>query len=242
MQNLHPVYERMKNALAEKIKEYHLENASVKVRCEPLSAVEAIGNPEEQDYPIIRGKESIVEAEFNGAKGQAFSDSFGNRDYTLTELLDLPLTDNRQRADFVASLNAVYCHLGLCERTIHCRDQEPQLCAKKAESLFTPGTHVLLIGLQPRFLQQLSSRYNVRCVDMDPDNIGTQKHGIVIESPDVTPEIVPWCDVIFATGSTLVNGTLPDFLNVGKIVIFYGVTVAAAAEILNIPRYCEYGH
>ena len=43
----------------------------------------------------------------------------------------MDLSDPKQLAEFVATLNAVYRHLGLCDRTIHCRDNEPRDCAKE---------------------------------------------------------------------------------------------------------------
>jgi len=39
-----------------------------------LSPEEAIGNPEDRDYPLIVGKERLMQAEFRGALGQAFTD------------------------------------------------------------------------------------------------------------------------------------------------------------------------
>jgi hypothetical protein len=79
-------------------------------------------------------------------------------------------------------------------------------------------------------------------VDLDPDNIGRKLSGVVIEPPELTAEAITWCDSIFATGSTLVNGTITDFLNKGKSVLFYGITISAAAKILNLDTYCHRGH
>ena len=242
MNDIQPIYQTLKKALYQQVNEHDLFNEPVIIRCKPITSEEAIGNPEEKDYPIIKGKESIVQAEFKDVKGHAFSDSYGDKNYTIKQLLDLPLDTNRNRADFIATLNAIYRSLGLCDRTVHCRDQEPKTCAKNLDRLFSPGAKVLLIGLQPRFLEYLKIQHAVRCVDMDTDNIGSMTSGIIVESPHATSQAIEWCDVIFATGSTLVNGTLSAFIDTGKPVIFYGVTVAAAAIILNIPRYCEYGH
>ena len=47
---------------------------------------------------------------------------------------------------------------------------------------------------------------------------------------------IGWCDLILATGSSIANGTLADFLDTGKRAIFYGATIAAAAEILGLER------
>ncbi len=77
---------------------------------------------------------------------------------------------------------------------------------------------------------------------MDQDNISSDVFGVVVESPEMTADAIKWCDLIFANGSTIVNGTILNFLNQEKPVIFYGVTISAAANILNLKKYCHCGH
>ena len=74
---------------------------------------------------------------------------------------------------------------------------------------------------------------------MDSDNIANRKFGITIESPAATEAAVAWADLLLVTGTTLVNGTLPDFLN-KKPVIFYGTTIAGAAHLMGLERFCAY--
>ena len=88
----------------------------------------------------------------------------------------------------------------------------------------------------------LASNYNLRVLDNDPDNIGSKKAGIVIEPQENRSDAIRWADLIFATGSTIVNGTITDFLNKEKQVLFYGVTISAAAKIFNLDKYCYSGH
>jgi hypothetical protein len=105
------------------------------------------------------------------------------------------------------------------------------------------GRHnVFLVGYQPRFLERLASQYSIRVVDMDQDNIGSDFFGVVIEPPEMTADAIEWCDLIFATGSTLANGTITHFLEQDKPVLFYGVTISAAANILNLKQFCHCGH
>ena len=239
------LYDQLKTALEQEIQKHNLSGQPIHVRCKALSASEAIGTPEHDDYPIIKGKEVMVEADFKGAKGQAFTDEFENADYTVDQLLDIELTSNKNRAAFISGLNAVFRHLDLCDNTIHCKDAEPKECAGQLlPYLAHMGSYknVLLVGQQPRFLETLASRYNTRVVDMDPDNIGTQSAGITIEPPEMTPDAIKWCDLIFATGSTIVNGTITSFLNQDKPVIFFGVTISAPATILKLNKYCHCGH
>jgi len=219
-----------------------LPNSCLSASLAKPHAVEAIGNPEHDDYPIVKGKEVMIEAVFQGAKGQAFTDEFENADYLVDDLLEIDLNSNKGRASFIAGLNAVFRHLDLCDKTIHCKDAEPKECAKHLPEFIGNHNKVLLVGQQPRFLEVLASHYDLRVVDLDQDNIGTKVSGIKIEPPEVTADAVAWCDLIFATGSTLINGTMAELLAQNKPTIFYGVTVSAAAKILNLKKYCYSAH
>ena len=236
------LYEELKDALRNDIQKHNLSGQKISIRCKALSAREAIGRPEHDDYPIIKGKEVMVEAVFNGAKGQAFADEFENADYFLDDFIKIELDSNKRRASFISGLNAVYRYLDLCDKTIHCRDAEPKECANNLFNAIGSCENVFLVGYQPRFLEMLASRHQVRIVDLDQDNIGSKHHGVVVEVAEKTPDAIEWCDLIFATGSTIVNGTIADFLDQGKPVLFYGVTISAAARILNLNRYCHCGH
>lgn len=236
------VYDELREALKKEIQKHHLSGQPICVRCKALSATEAIGTPEHHDYPIIKGREVMVEADFKGVKGQAFADEFENADYGVDDLLDIPLDSNRRRASFIAGLNAIFRDLRLCDTTIHCKDAEPVLCARELPEALGSRQNVLLVGHQPRFLETLAAHYQVRVVDLDQDRIGSQASGVMIEPPDMTDDAIQWSDVVFATGSTIVNGTITTFLRQPKPVIFYGVTISAAAAILNLPRFCHCGH
>jgi len=235
-------YDELRVALGREIRAHHLSGQRIHVRCKALTAREAIGTPEHDDYPIIKGREVMVEAEFGGAKGQAFADAYEEADYSVDDLMTMALDSNRKRASFIAGLNAVFRYLGLCDKTVHCRDAEPLECAGHVTEAVEFGQKVLLVGHQPRFLEQLAAHFSVRAVDMDEGNIGNAFPGGVIESPEMTADAISWCDTIFATGSTLVNGTMPQLLGQGKPVVFYGVTISAAAQILNLKTYCCCGH
>ena len=236
------LYEELKEALRKEIQKHSLSGQNISVRCKALSATEAIGKPEHDDYPIIKGKEVMVEAVFKGEKGQAFTDEFENADYLVDDLLKIKLNSNKKRSIFISGLNAVFRYLDLCDKTIHCKDKEPKECASNLSEAIGPLNNVFLVGYQPRFLEMLASKYSVRVVDMDHDNIGSDVFGVVIEPPEMTADAIKWCDLIFATGSTIVNGTITDFINQDKPVLFYGVTISAAANILNLRKYCHCGH
>ena len=242
MTEIQMLFERLREALEEQATRHGFMEERVSIQVRPMTPEEAIGRPDDTDYPIIKGRERIMEASFKTAKGHAFSDELGNSTCNVKQLVERIPESTRERAEFIAALNAIYRYLGLCERTVHCKDNEPRYCAQDLATRIDEGLKVLLVGLQPRIVEFLSGRNPLRVVDLDPDNIGATRFGVTISDPATTREAIDWCDVILATGSTIVNGTLPDFLGTGKRVILYGVTISAAAEILGLGRYCQCGH
>ena len=217
-----------------------LMNTTVQVSAWALSAEEAIGNPEGDDFTLQKGKERLMQADIRGALGQAFTDQFGDYQGPLGATMAAPLTNNFRRAIFVASLNAALRHLNLIDGSVHCRDQGPRQCAHALadhiQNLYGKAK-ICIIGFQPRMVEILAASFPLRALDMDQDNIGKNKFGVVVESPASTPEAVAWADLLLVTGTTLVNGTLPEFL-VGKPVIFYGTTIAGAAYLMGWQRFC----
>lgn len=83
------------------------------VATRPLSSSEAIGSPERDDFPLLRGKEVLMEANYRGSLGQAFTSAAGVFSGTLEEVLELSLQDAFDRAVFVSTINAVLRNLGL---------------------------------------------------------------------------------------------------------------------------------
>ncbi|MCD4744011.1 MAG: hypothetical protein K8R67_16230 [Desulfobacteraceae bacterium] len=236
------IYDTLKKTLEDKINSHNLADQPIDMTCKALSAKQAIGTPDHDDYPIIKGKEVMVEADFLNAKGQSFTDEFENKAYRVKDLLSMDLSTNRKRASFIAGLNAVYRHLDLAEKTIHCKDKEPVLCAEKLSDIIQKDSKILLVGHQPRFLEKLASYCQVRAVDLDKDNIGKDFFTVTIEPEEHTKDAINWCNMIFATGSTIVNNSISNFIDAGKPVVFYGVTITAPAKILNLTTFCEYGH
>jgi uncharacterized protein (DUF4213/DUF364 family) len=220
-----------------------LLDQKVQVSARALSTEEAIGNPECNDFPLQKGKEKLMQAEFMGSLGQAFTDQFGNFEGSLDKILDMALINNYRRAVFVATLNAVLRHMGLIEGTIHCKDQDPSLCSTDLNRYIKNRyglKKILQIGYQPRMVEALSSNFKLWVIDLDPSNIGTKVNNTLIESPEATRMAIRWADIFLVTGTTLVNGTIGDFLG-DKPVIFYGTTIAGAAYLMGWERFCAFG-
>ncbi len=220
-----------------------LLDMSITVKARALSTEEAIGNPESDDFPLMKGRERLMHAELEGSAGQAFTDQYGDFEGTLKDILESDLNNNYRRAIFIASLNAALRHMDLARGTSHCRDKEPGECAVElAEHIKSEyGTpKITQIGFQPKFVEKVSASFDLRVVDIDKDNIGTKKYNTLIEGPDKTDDAIDWADLLLVTGSTIANGTIEQFLN-RKPVLFYGTTIAGAAHLMGWDRFCAKG-
>lgn len=232
--------ETLRNKTLEIWKENGLLDEDVTVTARALSVEEAIGKPDGTDFPIQKGKEQLVEALFKGEKGQAFTDEFRHYKAKLGEVADLPLDNNRNRGIFISVLNAVMRSLGKTQNTIHCRNTGPTTCSKQlAEHVkATYGTpNITLAGCQPAMIQALKDHFPLRVLDMDPDNIGQERRGVLIEGPETTDDAIKWADLLLVTGTTIANDTIDAFLE-GTPVLFYGTTIAGSAEIMGWKRFC----
>jgi uncharacterized protein (DUF4213/DUF364 family) len=212
---------------------------------------DAIGDAND-DFVIKKGKEYVIEATFDKARGQAFTGIACEWNGTLEELLSLDLTDTKNRGIFVASINAVLRSLGLATGTNHCRDEDPTNCGPQlaGELRARFGTKRFgMIGLQPAILKALVNSFDqdhVRVVDLNPDNIGSLKCGIEVwDGQSDLQRLVEWSEVGVATGSSIVNGTIDDivrlFKDYNKPVVLFGNTISGTAALLDLDRICPFG-
>lgn len=225
------------------VKKHNLNENKITITTKILSPKEAIGETEKKDFPLLKGKEVLMNADFKGSIGQAFTDHPGIFKGSIDELMKLDLEENNyNRSLFIASTNAILKHLGLIEKTVHCKDDGPELCAKEINYFFKKNygnIKIAVVGFQPSFIDSLKEDFNVRVLDLNPENIGKEKYKVLIEDGTLKKdEVLYWADVILATGSTVANGTIVDFLNLNKPVFFYGTTVAGVAYLEDLKRLC----
>lgn len=236
------IFETLRREFGRIARENGLESEEIRVIAQPLTPEEAIGRPEELDYPLLKGKERLMQAKLRRTPGQAFTDMFGEYEGTISDILSGELRTNFHRAVFISALNAAMNHVGLIDKAVHCKDQEPQQCSLELVGYFREKfgqPKIAMAGFQPRMMEALSEAFPLRVTDLDPDNIGKEKFGIPIEGPRKTRDNLLWCDVALVTGTTIVNNTIGDFL-IQQPTIFYGVTISGAAKILELSHFCAY--
>lgn len=222
------------------------------VEVRPLMPVEAIGETAGQEFPIAKGKETVLEALFCQARGQAFTDRPSRYEGSLADILRLDLDRVEQRAIFVAVLNAVARYLGIAQGTVHCRNEAPSRCggevAGYVASLYG-AVRVGLVGLQPALLEGLVQAFGpdrVRVLDLNPDNIGKERSGVPIWDGETDLEmLVSFSQVGLVTGSSIVSNTADRiaalYARAGKPILYYGNTISGAAALCDLPRFCPFG-
>lgn len=244
------MYTKLKTTLINSVKENKLIESNINIVAKILTPKEAIGEPERLDFPLLQGKESLIQANFDGASGQAFTDAPKNFRGKIKDILDLELTDNGNRALFTATLNAVMRSLGRVDRTIHCKNEEPELCAKEiARTIidrYGPLIRVGIVGFQPAIIDNFCKKLSlqdIKVTDLDRDNINKMRYGLPIwDGNKKVEELFKTSDVVLATSSTVVNGTMPRLLSLSESyqrpIYFYGITGAGPADILGLKRLC----
>lgn len=237
----------VKGALNLLATENQLSLMKVKVNSRALSSQEAIGDPERRDFPLLRGKEVLIQAEVEGGIGQAFTSDPISFSGTVSELLNWKVERFGKQALEVAVLNALCNKLGLANNTIHCLNNEPEECAKKISSFLLEQhglCNVGIVGYQPAILEhcaQVFGTQRVRITDLNPDNIGQVRYGVQVwDGFSDTHKLIDESDVLLVTGTILVNGTHEELLSqIGdKPYYFYGTTCAGLAAINKMNRLC----
>lgn len=242
--NQNQLFDFLKSQFKDVLEANNLSSDEVVIKSKALTPEEAIGKPGRRDYPILTGKEIMLEADFRGSKGQAFTDAPAEFQGTMDKILSLDLNeDQHARGLFIAALNAVTRYLGLSEKTIHCKNDEPEECAKQAVDFIMEkygDIKIALVGYQPSLLENLSKCFQLRVLDLNPQNVGEIRYGVAVEHgiDDFEEVIMDWADLVLCTGSTLCNGTIINFLDLEKDVLFFGTTLAGAADMLGCRRMC----
>ncbi len=240
----------IKNTIKKLTSENNLLNDVVEIKSANIN----LNTEKFNDYPLLNKKEMLLRAYYKDCVGDAFTGDIKNYKGTFEEILKL---DNLPI--LVATLNVLMKYLGLINKTEHCIDKEPEICAKDfAEYLKNEfekdnitninNIKIGIIGYQPAIISEMVKTFggnNVLVSDLNYDNIGRIKYGATIYHGDMNEYIIKNSNIILCTGSTLANNTIWNILDLikkyNKRIIFYGTTIAGVAELLNLERFCSCG-
>ena len=233
----------LKEHFREIVEENSFTDEQVRVKCRGLSPKEAVGETDRKDLPILNSEEVMIQAEVDGYIGQAFTSTASFYEGTIRDIMEMEIVeDSYNRAIFIATLNALMRKSGECDRTVHCKDKGPNECAKKTRDWIREHygcPKITEIGYQPFLLDEFSQEFPVRVLDLNPDNIGQIRYGVKVEDGiEACEDALAWADIVFCTSSTLGNGTIVNYLDIGKPVYFYGTTGCCAAALLGLERSC----
>jgi hypothetical protein len=228
------------------------------------------GYSNQGNYLSVTENDRLIEADFLGSRGQAFAHLYGNfsgTSRTLASIGDMKTDDSYRGAVFLATVNAVARHLGIVDKTVHCTGDGLTKCANELVSLIKKEygkPRVALIGVHSAMLEALAREFELRVTDTDRKNAGTTLGGIPVLSSRHTAASIAWSDLVLVTGSALNNETLQALVAQNPTVVYAqtgsgrmlpkislnaclkkptiscGVTSAAVAQFLRLPRFCPY--
>ena len=191
-----------------------------------------------------RRPEYRVYADFRGYLGEAYTEKPDTFTGTLRDAVNIPPSDNGIDARCLAAVNAVMNYLGLCAGTWPATFDEHRLYT---DALFNyvalelgKRSNIILVGYDGYIVKKfVLEDMDFWTMDRDPDNISQDrfKHVIVNSARFNREACFAWGDYFIITGSTLTNGTIVQYLDKGKDLLFYGITIAGAATLLDLPWF-----
>lgn len=240
------IYEEIQEGFSGIAATHHLDTDNITIKSRGLTPEEAIGITKRRDYPILTGAEIMLQAEYQGAYGQAFTDAPADFEGTLKQVMDMDIIhDPHARGLYFAAMNAALRCLGLIDHTVHCRTEEPVECAAEYIPCLKerfPRANVALIGYQPSLFEALSAEpsFKLRVLDLNPGNVGETRFGVKIGHGirDYEDTVLNWADLVLCTSSVFCNATMDRYIDIGKPVLFFGITGAAAIYLLGLDRHC----
>ena len=242
------IYRQIQSAFEQIVQEHGLDTGETVVTCKALSPEEAIGITERKDYPILTGKEVMLLSTYKGASGQAFTDAPCASVCSLGEILALDICqdDNYARGLYISTMNAVMRYLGLIDNTVHCRSKEPPQCAQEyvpwLKEHYPAVRRLALIGYQPALFGAFSAEPSIelRVLDLNPDNVGEIRFGHRVEHgiDDYEDAVLHWADLVLCTSSVFCNATMDLYIDIGREVLFFGITGAGPIHVLGLNRHC----
>lgn len=209
------------------------------------------------DYALLRGPEKLLTCRYMESTAQVFTVAPKSYRGSLREVLGLDPSSIEEAGIFHATMNAVFKHLGLVHKTMHCRGCEPEFCgehlAKQLVAKHGGTTRIMHIGYHPGHVEKLAEIYrdNLVVTDLSRDIVWRRRHGRLVVDGELNKYYILFSSIVLVTASSIVNNTVWELLSLAhlyrKKVIVYGVSGSATVYILrnrvfrDIDYYCPYG-
>ncbi len=203
--------------------------------------------PDGDKITSINRPEYRVIADFQGTKGEAYTECPCGFEGTLKEALDIRPTDNGISAATIASINAAMSHFGHFKGIF---PDDPAVHQKYAKKLCIyvsrnfGRSNIVLVGYDGYIVKTfVESGIDFWTIDRNPENISRNlfQHIVVNSGKWNRESAFAWGKVFLITGSTLCNGTITQYLGrgieQGRQILFYGITAAGPMKLLGLPWF-----
>ena len=203
--------------------------------------------PEHDPPSTVARPEYCVTAMIREVKGEAYTETPQQFQGTLRQALKIDPSENGISAVTVSAINAAMHYLSLCPGVF---PEEPQYPYEYARALCDHviehygRSNIVLVGYDGYIVKQfMDEGLDFWTLDRDPDHISQDRfHHVVVNSAKRNRESsFVWGRLLIVTGSTLCNGTICQYLDSGRDLLFYGITCAGAATLLGLPWFAPAG-
>ncbi len=222
------------------INEYRID-PSEEIICKAISGRE-LDLPSDE-YVLIRGPEILLTCKFRGETVQVFTVNPKEFKGKVRDIITLDLSSMYNRSIFYAFSNALLKSLGLIEKTIHCKKDEPIKCSKLlVERLMVKyglSKKILHIGYQPGHISELYKFYreNLLITDLRSDIVWKIKNNRLVYDGLLNNIYIGVTDIILVTASSVINSTFWNILSqaylMRKHIIMYGVSAGTMYYFIN---------
>jgi hypothetical protein len=189
-----------------------LGELKISITSRALKNEKAIGNPDRKDFPLLTGKEVLLQADIDGFLGQALTNKMGQVKKTIHCLNNEPEDCAKEICKEIIEKHG-HCKVGII-------GYQPAILEHCAQAF----------GAE-----------NVMITDLNSDNVGDMRYGVkVMDGFTDTKQLVEFADVLLVTGTILANGTDRGVLMKiqEKPFYFFGTTCAGLAHINDYKRIC----
>lgn len=215
----------------------------LRVEARPFEEAEAEAHEGDGRLLPVSGRPRLVEASFRGTEGQILADRWFAWEGEAGELCEWELDEAKERASFLAVLNAVAAGAGIARGQRLCRGDRSRYCALEAKFQVMKRHRgpAVMLGWHRHLAGLLADFPASRVVAWDEAIVGQRIGDLEVWGPERRDEALDGATLLWLGDSVLVDGSIDSLLEHPAEKIFWGVGTAAAAAMLGWRRFCPFG-